>query len=98
VRHIGDQALLSTGGVPVPAGDAVGRWVSYMRTATTSPDAAVRTATAQMAASRLTASAMTPATRAPTAKPLSRHTRYTPTAEPRQRGWATSATVASRVG
>lgn len=56
-------------------GRPAGRWVSYMRTATTSPEAAVRAATAQTAATRPARSATTPATRAPTAKPASRHSR-----------------------
>jgi hypothetical protein len=52
---------------------SAGRWVSYMRIATTTPEAAVRAATAQMAASIQTASARMPARRATTANPPSRH-------------------------
>jgi hypothetical protein len=46
-----------------------------MRTATTSPDAAVRPATAQIAARMPNASAITPETTAPTANPASRQSR-----------------------
>ena len=53
----------------------VGRWVSYMRVATTSPERVVRAATAQMAAVMEMRSARVPARRAPTAKPESRHSR-----------------------
>src|SRR5206468_9132851 len=79
------------------AGEARGD-VSYMRTATTTPEPTVSTATAQIAASTPRASAITPATSAPTAYPASRHSRYTPTAEARHSGWATSPTAASSVG
>src|SRR5215211_189837 len=50
-------------------------WVSYMRTATTTPEAAVSAAMTQMAATRPARSATRPASRAPTAKPASRHSR-----------------------
>jgi sulfide:quinone oxidoreductase len=83
--------------IPQPRGQ-LGGWVSYMRTATSSPEAAVRAATVQMAVVRPYASARTPASRAPTAKPPSRHRRYTPTERARQAGWATSPMTASRVG
>lgn len=49
--------------------------VSYMRTATSRPEAAVSPAMAQMAVVRLKASARAPARSAPTAKPPSRHRR-----------------------
>src|SRR5262249_38463903 len=44
------------------------------------------------------ASARTPASTAPTAKPPSRHSRYTPTARARHAGCATSPIAASSVG
>ena len=72
--------------------------VSRIRTSTTTPDSAVIPATAQMALGIPAASAITPATMAPATKPRSRHSRYTPTAEPRHAGSATSATAARRVG
>ncbi len=50
-------------------------WVSYMRSATTSPEKAVRAATVQMAAGILQRSAIAPASNAPTANPPSRHRR-----------------------
>jgi len=53
---------------------------------------------AQTAARSPHRSATTPARTAPTAKPPSRHNRYTPTARARHAGWATSPIVASRVG
>lgn len=62
----------------VPRADqAVGRrgCVSYMRAATTRPDAAVSPATTQIAADRPNRSAMTPARRALMAKPASRQSR-----------------------
>src|SRR5258708_35411334 len=86
---LGDGAW-DSGGVP-------GR-VSYMRTATTSPEAAVRAATTQIAARMPNASATMPASRAPTANPPSRQSRYTPTERALQAGWATSPLVARRVG
>jgi len=49
--------------------------VSYMRAATTSADAAVRPATAQIAALMPNASAITPETTAPTANPASHQSR-----------------------
>jgi hypothetical protein len=55
--------------------DAVGRRVSYMRTATTMPDAAVRQLTIQIAPVRPTASAASPEMSASTAKPASRQRR-----------------------
>jgi hypothetical protein len=60
-----------------PAGAVAGRAgrVSYMRTATTIPEAAVRAATTQIAASSPNASAMPPASSAPTENPPSRHSR-----------------------
>src|SRR5215813_10597741 len=79
--------------VTVPAGR-----VSYMRTATTRPEAAVRAATTQIAATIPNASAIAPASSAPTANPPSRHSRYTPTERARQAGWETSPTAASSVG
>lgn len=47
--------------------DTVGRWLSSIRTATTSPEATVRPATSQTAARMPSRSAATPATTAPTA-------------------------------
>ena len=54
---------------------AGGEWVSYIRTATTSPEAAVSAATAQTAVVMPKASASRPAAKAPTAKPPSRQSR-----------------------
>ena len=51
------------------------RRVSYMRTATTTPDTTVNTATVQIAAARPTRSPTTPASSAPAANPRSRHSR-----------------------
>jgi len=50
-------------------------WVSYIRRATTTPEAAVSAATAQMAVGTSKASAISPAASAPTANPPSRHSR-----------------------
>ena len=50
-------------------------WVSYIRRATTRPEAAVSAATAQMAVGTSKASASSPAASAPTANPPSRHSR-----------------------
>lgn len=52
-----------------------GVWVSYIRAATTSPDAAVMAATIQIAARSPHRSAVMPASSAPIAKPASRQSR-----------------------
>src|SRR5262249_11111339 len=77
LRGLGNDEGIATFGEEsyrVPDGTA-DRWVSYIRTGTTAPEAAVTAATAHTAARTLTASAITPASRAPTAKPPSRHRR-----------------------
>src|SRR5688572_7113032 len=72
--------------------------VSRMRMATTIPEMKVRTATAAIAADSPSASATMPDSIAPIAYPRSRHRRYTPIAEARHDGCATSLIAARRVG
>src|SRR6185503_9171023 len=72
--------------------------VSRMRAADTTPDAHVSAAMTHIATWSPKASAVTPAITAPTAYPRSRQRRYTPTADARHEGWATSPMAASKVG
>ena len=77
-QHVGGQEGREPQRRTAPVGGhalAAAGWVSYMRTATTNPEAAVRAATTHTAASRPARSATRPASRAPTAKPVSRHSR-----------------------
>lgn len=69
-----------------------------MRSATTTPEPNVSAATIRIAAESPSASAARPAPIAPIAYPRSRHSRYTPTADPRHDGCATSPIAASSVG
>jgi rhodanese-related sulfurtransferase len=73
---IGGFEAWRAAGLPVePARPPDQGRVSRRKTATTTPDAAVITATSQIAAAMPAASATTPATTAPAANPRSRHSR-----------------------
>ena len=69
---IRQSSLIATSGFVL---DVHRGWVSYMRTAATSPEMAVRAATVLMAAGMEMRSERMPARSAPTAKPPSRHSR-----------------------
>src|SRR6266851_894483 len=79
------------------AGRLPGR-VSYIWVSTTKLETKVRAAMPPIAQGTPSRSATTPAISAPMAYPPSRQRRYTPTAEARQSGCATSEMAASNVG
>jgi hypothetical protein len=77
-RHRGGLGMAGDAGATLQGGMGHGvllAWVSYIRAATSSPDAAVSAATTQIAVGMSKASASTPATSAPAANPPSRQSR-----------------------